>query len=109
MGLFSAGLTLMILVFSEIIPKTLGAVYAPALTGFVGHSLHHLTRLMAPALVVSRGLTRLFARRRPEPVSRGDRQAAAELRHRRLARLQQKREQALGSPAATPPRGERRR
>ena len=33
-GIISAVLTLMILIFSEIIPKTLGAVYAKSLTSF---------------------------------------------------------------------------
>ena len=35
-GVFSVVLTFLILVLSEIIPKTLGAVYVRALTGFVG-------------------------------------------------------------------------
>ena len=34
-GIFSGVLTFLILVFSEIIPKTLGALYAPGLASFV--------------------------------------------------------------------------
>jgi len=71
-GVFSGVLTLAILVLSEIVPKTLGAVYAVPLSGFVGTALHFLTLLMTPALVVSRVLTRVLARRAPEPFSRGE-------------------------------------
>jgi CBS domain containing-hemolysin-like protein len=74
-GVFSGVLTLLILVFSEIIPKTLGAVYARGLAGFVGHALHLLTRLMAPALFVSGVLTRALTRSAPDPFSRGELQA----------------------------------
>jgi len=71
-GVFSGVLTFLILVFSEIIPKTLGAVYNRELSGFVGWTLHYLTRLMGPALVLSRMLTRLLARGRQDSLSRRD-------------------------------------
>ena len=41
-GVISAILTLLILIFSEIIPKTLGAVYAKPLTPFTAYSLRVL-------------------------------------------------------------------
>jgi CBS domain containing-hemolysin-like protein len=71
-GVFSGVLTFLILVFSEIIPKTLGAVYARSLSGFVGYVLTALTRVMAPVLVLSRGLTRLLARDSSQPYSRAE-------------------------------------
>lgn len=71
-GLFSGVLTLLILIFSEVIPKTLGAVYAEALAPAVGNLLTALTRLMTPVLVLTRGLTRLLTRRRRDTVSRGE-------------------------------------
>ncbi len=71
-GLFSGVLTFLILVFSEIIPKTLGSAYATALSGFVGRALHILTRSMAPVLLVSRAITWLLARDRKVSFSRGD-------------------------------------
>jgi CBS domain containing-hemolysin-like protein len=71
-GLFSAVLTLLILVFSEIIPKTLGTVYAAPLSGFVGRMLHFLTTAMAPVLLLSRVITRILARRKEIPFSRGE-------------------------------------
>jgi CBS domain containing-hemolysin-like protein len=77
-GLFSAVLTFLILVISEIIPKTLGAVYARSLAWFVGWVLTFMTRLMAPALFVSRGLTRLLTRGKRVTFSRGELAAVIE-------------------------------
>ena len=57
-GLISAILTLMILVFSEIIPKTLGATYWRPLAGFTAHSLKLLVRLLYPFVWLSELLTR---------------------------------------------------
>jgi len=77
-GVFSGVLTFLILVVSEIIPKTLGAVYARSLSWLVGWILTFLTRLMAPALVVSRALTRLLTRGRRTALSRGELTAVIE-------------------------------
>jgi CBS domain containing-hemolysin-like protein len=71
-GVFSGVLTFLILVVSEIIPKTLGAVYSHSLSGFVGWALQILTRVMAPALVLSRTLTRLLTRGEKASFSRGE-------------------------------------
>ena len=71
-GVFSGVLTFLILVFGEIVPKTLGAVYARTLSSVAGWLLQFLMRLMAPALVLSGSLTRLFRRRGPEPLSRAE-------------------------------------
>ena len=49
-GIITAVLTLMILVFSEIIPKTLGAVYAKPLTPFTAYSLRALMWVFKPAV-----------------------------------------------------------
>ena len=71
-GIFSGALTLLILVVSEIIPKTLGAVYARRISGFVGWTLQLLTKAMTPALVLSRVLTRLLTRGHVPTLSRGE-------------------------------------
>lgn len=57
-GIISAVLTLMILVFSEIIPKTLGAVYAKPLTPFTAYSLRVLLVALKPAVFASEFVTR---------------------------------------------------
>ena len=71
-GVFSGALTFLILVVSEIIPKTLGAVYSRQLSGIVGWSLHILTKAMTPALRLSRVLTRLLTRGHQPVLSRGE-------------------------------------
>ena len=57
-GVISAVLTLLILVFSEIIPKTLGAVYAKPLTPFTAYSLRAMLIVFAPAVRVFEFVTR---------------------------------------------------
>ena len=57
-GLIAVVLTLLILVFSEIIPKTLGAVYAKPLTPFTAHSLRALLWLLKPAVFAFEFVTR---------------------------------------------------
>lgn len=78
-GVFSGVLTFLILVVSEIIPKTLGAVYSRPLTPFVGWSLRILTLVMAPALFLSRFLTRLLIRGKSPATSRADVEAVLAL------------------------------
>jgi CBS domain containing-hemolysin-like protein len=57
-GLISAVLTLMILVFSEIIPKTLGATYWRGLAGATAFSLKYLIKILYPFVWLSELLTR---------------------------------------------------
>jgi CBS domain containing-hemolysin-like protein len=71
-GVFSGILTFLILVFSEIIPKTLGALYSSGLASLVGYTLHGLTAAMSPALSVSRLLTRLLGPNEPAKLSKGE-------------------------------------
>ena len=69
-GDFSGLMALLILAVSEIIPKTLGAMYWRQLSGFVGSTLHHLTLAMSPALVLSRVLTRLLTPNKASTLAR---------------------------------------
>ena len=61
-SLSSAVLTLMILVLSEIIPKTLGATYWKALAPAAARSLRILMVLMYPFVWLSQAITRLISR-----------------------------------------------
>jgi CBS domain containing-hemolysin-like protein len=80
LGVISGVLTLLILVLSEIIPKTLGAVYWRRLSGFVVRLLVPTMWLMWPLVKMSQGLTRLLARgKRPKLVSREELTALAKL------------------------------
>lgn len=71
-GVFSGVLTLLVLLFTEIIPKTLGTVYSSRLVPFVAASLRILTRVLAPILAVTRVITRWIAPARKNPISRGE-------------------------------------
>ena len=63
-GLFSALMTLMILFLSEIIPKTIGAVYWRNLTWAAAFFIRGLIVVLYPLIVISEGLTRLINRRK---------------------------------------------
>jgi CBS domain containing-hemolysin-like protein len=60
-GVFSAVMTLLILFLSEIIPKTLGAVYWRQLAGITGIFVNMLIKSMYPLIVVSEKLTKLIS------------------------------------------------
>ncbi|WP_288129290.1 hemolysin family protein [Microbulbifer sp.] len=62
LGIASAVLTLLILVFSEIIPKTLGAVYWRQLAPATAYVLRYLVFLLKPFVWMSEWLTRGLAR-----------------------------------------------
>ncbi len=72
-GLFSAIMTLMILFLSEIIPKTIGAVYWRKLAGLTAQFVRGLIWALYPLIWVSEALTRLVARgRSPHVFSRDE-------------------------------------
>jgi CBS domain containing-hemolysin-like protein len=60
-GIFSAALTLAILVLSEIIPKTIGATFWRRLAPWSGRILGPLIFLMYPLVIMSKGITRLIS------------------------------------------------
>ncbi|MGA6926488.1 MAG: hemolysin family protein, partial [Desulfosarcina sp.] len=61
-GLFSAVMTLMILFLSEIIPKTIGAVYWRSLAGPTARFVRLLVWMLYPLIRISEALTHLIAR-----------------------------------------------
>jgi CBS domain containing-hemolysin-like protein len=72
-GLFSAVMTLMILFLSEIIPKTIGAVYWRALAAWTAQFVRVLIWVLYPLIRVSEALTRLVARgKKPHAFSRDE-------------------------------------
>jgi len=62
LGVFSVVMTLMILYLSEIIPKTIGAVYWRKLVGVTSGFIRFLIKVLSPLIWLSEGLTRLIAR-----------------------------------------------
>ncbi|WP_027002936.1 CNNM domain-containing protein [Hugenholtzia roseola] len=61
-GIVSAVLTILILVVTEIIPKTIGANYNKELVGFASKSIKFMILLTYPLVKVSAVLTKLLAR-----------------------------------------------
>jgi CBS domain containing-hemolysin-like protein len=83
MGLFSTAMTLMILFLSEIIPKTLGAVFWRQLAWPTAQFVRLLIGLLLPLIWLSEGVTRLIARRRDvHAVDRQEFVALADLGHK---------------------------
>lgn len=79
-GWISAILTLLILIFSEIIPKTLGAVYAKPLTPFTAYSLRALLILFTPAVRAFELVTRVMRPSEDAPtVTRSELQVMARI------------------------------
>ena len=82
-GAFSVVLTFMILVFSEIIPKTLGALYWRRLAPFVVRILKPLMYISSPLIMLSDMITKLLTRNRKKMTfSREEFTALAEVGHR---------------------------
>ena len=62
-GIMSALTTILILIFSEIIPKTIGTTYWKRLMGFTARTIRVLIVLMYPLVLLIGLLTKLFSRR----------------------------------------------
>ncbi len=75
-GIASAILTLLILVLSEIIPKTLGASHWRALAPWVGRFVWALVWGLYPLVLLSEQLTKLFSGRRQRKVFKREEFAA---------------------------------
>ena len=79
-GLISAILTLLILVFSEIIPKTLGAFYWKRLVPFTAYGVKVLVWILYPVVWGASGLSRLLTSGRQEPtISRSELEVLAKI------------------------------
>jgi len=60
---FSLAFTLSILLFSEILPKTVGVVYARQLAGHIALPLHLMIVVLKPIIVICQAITRLVPQR----------------------------------------------
>ncbi len=79
-AIVAAILTLLILVFSEIIPKSIGANYWKQLTPFSAYAIDVLVKLLLPMVWILEQLTRLISPKERSPVvSRIELQALAAL------------------------------
>jgi CBS domain containing-hemolysin-like protein len=71
-GVFSGILTFLVLVVTEIIPKTLGTLYASRLIGFVSITVRMLMVTLKPVLFLTGLLTRLIGRPEKHRMSRSE-------------------------------------
>lgn len=79
-GITCAVMTVLILILSEIIPKTLGAVYAKSLAHFTAITTHLMMLITFPVVAVLQSMNRLLgAQDRKETMSRGEFIAATHL------------------------------
>jgi len=79
-GLVSAILTILILVLTEIIPKTIGAKYWKNLTNFTGNMISVMIVITYPLVVLSAVLTKLISKNKTEQTtSREEISALAEI------------------------------
>lgn len=79
-GIVSAILTILILVITEIFPKTIGAKYWRSLTGFVGHIISITIIITYPLVILSAFLTKLIVKNKVEnTTSREEISALAEI------------------------------
>ena len=80
LGVVSAVLTLLILIFSEIIPKTIGANYWRSLDSFAANVLNILIISLYPLVWLSMRITKLLSRKEKEAkVSRAEMAAMADI------------------------------
>jgi CBS domain containing-hemolysin-like protein len=79
LGVVSAVLTLLILIFSEIIPKTIGAQYWRALSGLSARILVVLIWIMYPLVILSKGISYLMGKKEGATVSRAEVSAMADI------------------------------
>ncbi len=79
LGIVSAILTLLILILSEIIPKTLGALYCKSLSKLTYYSIKFMMILTYPLVIISIRITQLFAKKNNQIISREEFSAMANL------------------------------
>ena len=82
-GVVSVVVTLLILVFSEIIPKTIGAVHAKPLAGFTSWSVHLMIVTLLPLVAGCNAISRMLSKRdnAAPMISREEVRSLAKLAH----------------------------
>ncbi len=81
-GIISAALTLLILIFSEIIPKTIGAMYWRNLALISGKVIKVMIVITWPFVIMAGFITRIFSRSKEEAsVNRDELSAMAKIGH----------------------------
>src|SRR5690606_19584010 len=83
LGVISGILTLLILIVTEIIPKTIGVSYWRSLTGFTANTLKVLIFIMYPLVLLSQVITKMLSsNKKQHSVSRAEIYAMADIGHK---------------------------
>ena len=78
-GLVSAILTILILIFSEIIPKTIGAKYNKTFSSFTLYAIKVMVFITYPLVLLSNQITNLFSKDKAQVTSRDEIAALANM------------------------------
>ena len=78
-GLVSAILTILILIFSEIIPKTIGAKYNKTFSSFTLYAIKAMVFVTYPLVLLSNQITNLFSKDKAQVTSRDEIAALANM------------------------------
>ncbi len=79
LGIVSAVLTILILIFSEIIPKTIGAIYWKKLSRYTFYIIKFMVVVSYPLVIISNKITSLFSIKKETIVTREQISALANL------------------------------
>ena len=79
LGIVSALLTILVLIFSEIIPKTIGAKYCKNLTKSTYYIIKLMIILTYPLVIISIKITKLFSKKTNTIISREELSALADI------------------------------
>ena len=71
-GYFTLFITMAVLIFSEVIPKTIGVVYSRPISGYIARPLLILTWVMMPLIVLCRVATKAVSKGRDQDDVSGD-------------------------------------
>lgn len=83
LALFSVFFTLTILIFSEILPKTIGVAYCREISPWIAYPINFLVKFLTPAIWFCQALTRIIPRHNNENLASADEvRAIAALSHR---------------------------
>lgn len=69
MGIFAGAFTAAILIFSEIIPKTLGVAYCRQASSFLAYTATFMVIILKPLIIVSSWITRLVSPKKKQPAA----------------------------------------
>ncbi len=97
LAIFSAVFTLIILIFSEILPKTIGVAYCKELSPWIAHPINFMVKILGPAIWFCQVLTRLIPRHNDEYLASADEVLAITALSHRAGEISSQEEKVIGN------------